>query len=173
MSQNASCGATRAAGEGRAGVIPARAALAVRSWVRGRELEWFLALQTAAQGAWILSFSEAMAGGAYAALRASGGPAVWGGLLFAAGAAHVGALVVNGRRARATTAIRAVITAGSVVAFVAFALGFAEVRPYSTAVETYFAFAGASAAAFYRALRDAHRARRPVGGGEYVGPDHG
>jgi hypothetical protein len=128
-------------------------------------LEWFLALQSVALGAWILIFSEAMAGGAYAALRASGGPPVWGGLLFVAGAAHIAALIVNGRRARATTAIRAAVTALSVVVFVAFALGFAEARPYSTAVETYFAFAGASAAAFYRALRDAHRARRPDGGG--------
>jgi hypothetical protein len=125
-----------------------------------RWLEWFLALQAVALGAWIAAPGASMGGAGYAALIQWAPEGVYGAFFCAAGGAHAAALVINGAQARATTAARAAITALSVVAWAALAWGFYLADPGSTAVASNLGQACAAAVAYYRALRDAMRARR-------------
>jgi hypothetical protein len=133
-----------------------------RGEVQGRRLlEWSLALQATLLGVVVSLPGESMDGAAYAVLISYAPEWAFGSLVAVAGIAHGVALYVNGARARATTAARAAVTAVSVAAWAAFALGFWLADPWSTAVPSYAGLSLAASVAFYRALRDAFRVRRP------------
>jgi hypothetical protein len=131
----------------------------------GRVLEWWIAAQTLALGLFLLGPGASMTGAAYDYMRLCASEPVFGAMFAAAGAAHLVALAVNGARARATTAVRAVVAAFAVFAWAAFAVGVYQSDPWSTGVATYGGQAVAAAVAVYRATRDALRVRRPAGRG--------
>jgi hypothetical protein len=133
-----------------------------RGEVQGRRLlEWYLALHAMLLGLVVVLPGESMGGPAYAVLTSYAPEWAFGALFGLAGLAHGVALWVNGAQARATTAARAAVTAVSVAAWASFALGFWLAAPWSTAVPAYAGLSLAALAAFYRALRDAFRVRRP------------
>ena len=107
----------------------------IRARFRSRILEWEHATITTLWGLIVLGNPSVFKGAAFAAF--SGGPTLWGWLVFLAGAARITALCINGYMAKPTALVRALGALTGIALFAVLTLGFLFSWTWPTGLAVY------------------------------------